>query len=171
MATTTTNLGFIKPDVNSVTDADQWGGYLNTNFDDIDSEFATSTINHNFADFVVSRPELKDYSETVYAAGNVSGVVSLDYTNGNVQTATATGNISSLTISNWPATGKGGSFTLFLYQDGTGSRTLSLASGTYKTAGNATITLTTTASALDTLYFQTIDAGTTILTTASLNWS
>lgn len=170
MPNTTTNFSMYKPLVNDPVDQDLWGAYLNTNFDTLDSLLATRTANYNFADYQLIRPYMKDVAEVVYAAGNVSGAVALDYENGNVQTATATGNISSLTISNWPASGRGGFFTLFLYQDGTGSRTLTLSSA-YKTVGDAAITLTTTASALDTLYFQTIDAGTTILTTASLNWS
>lgn len=36
-ATTTTNYGFYKPAVNSVTDQDIWGDYLNTNFDTLDT--------------------------------------------------------------------------------------------------------------------------------------
>lgn len=170
MPNTTTNFSMYKPLVNDPVDQDLWGAYLNTNFDTLDSLLVTRTANYNFADYQLIRPYMKDVAEVVYAAGNVSGAVSLDYENGNVQTATATGNISSLTISNWPASGRGGFFTLFLYQDGTGSRTLTLSSA-YKKAGGAAFALTTTASALDILYFQTIDAGTTIFTTASLNWS
>lgn len=38
MPTTTTNYGFNKPLVNNATDADLWGGQLNSNWDDLDTE-------------------------------------------------------------------------------------------------------------------------------------
>lgn len=170
MATTTTNLSLTKPAVNDPVDQDKWGDQLNANMDTLDSEAVTKTVALDFADFELSRPKLKDYSETAYNAGNVSGAVALDYTNGNYQYATATGNITSLTISNWPASGSLGSFTLELSQDGTGSRTLTLSSA-YKTEGGAGITLTTTASATDILTFLTRDAGSTIYTNGTFTWS
>lgn len=37
MATNTTNFNFIKPAVNDVADQDLWGGYLNKNWDNLDS--------------------------------------------------------------------------------------------------------------------------------------
>jgi hypothetical protein len=94
----------------------------------------------------------------------------LDYDNGNYQYATLTGNVSSLTINNWPASGDGAWMTLELIQDGTGSRTLTLGSA-YKTAGASGVTLTTTASKRDKLYLQSRDAGATIDVTATYNWS
>lgn len=169
MPTSTTNLSLSKPLVNNATDADLWGGYLNTNFDTLDSQAVLATVVKNYADYQVSRAKLKDTSEVVYNAGNISGAVTLDYENGNYQYATLTGNVSSLTISNWPASGTGGFMTLELIQDGTGSRTLTLGSA-YKTAGAAGVTLTTTASKRDKLYLQTRDAGTTIDVTPAYNW-
>lgn len=44
------------------------------------------------ADNVLLRPTIKDYAETVYAGGNTSTAVTLDETNGNVQSFTMTGN-------------------------------------------------------------------------------
>jgi len=169
MPTSTTNLSLSKPLVNNATDADLWGGYLNTNFDTLDSQAVLATVVKNYADYQVSRAKLKDTSEVVYNAGNISGAVTLDYENGQYQYATLTGNVSSLTISNWPASGTGGFMTLELIQDGTGSRTLTLGSA-YKTAGAAGVTLTTTASKRDKLYLQTRDAGTTIDVTPAYNW-
>jgi len=163
-------LGFTYPTPLDPATADLWGGTLNTLFLAIDSEFGTRTVAQNYADLVQSRMKMKDTSETVYNAGNISGAVSLDYTNGQYQYATLTGNVSSLTITNWPASGSGAWMTLELTQDGTGGRTLSLSSA-YKTAFGAGVTLTTTASARDKLYLQTKDAGTTIDVTVALNWS
>jgi hypothetical protein len=158
MPTSTTNIALNKPLVNNPTDADLWGGYLNTNMDILDSQAALATV-----------ARVQDTSETAYNAGNISGAVSLDYTNGQYQYATLTGNVSSLTINNFPASGSGGWMTLELIQDGTGSRTLTLSSA-YKKAGDA-ILLSTTASARDKLYLQTRDAGTTIDVTPTYNWS
>lgn len=38
MPNNTTNFGYNKPLVNNATDADLWGGYLNTNWDDLDAD-------------------------------------------------------------------------------------------------------------------------------------
>jgi hypothetical protein len=167
---TTPVLGGIYPTPLDPATADLWGDTLNDLFLLFDGEFGTRTVNQNFADFVLSRSKLKDTSETAYSAGNISGAVSLDYTNGSYQYATLTGNVSGLTITNWPASGSGGWMTLELIQDGTGSRTLTLGSA-YKTQSGDTVTLTTTASARDKLYLQTRDAGTTIDVTPAYNWS
>lgn len=161
MVTLTTNYSLNKPAVNSATDEDLWGGYLNDNTDDIDSLLKTRTDEYNFADFLLTRPYIKDAAEVAYSVGNVSGAVTLDYTNGNYQYMTLTGNITSLTINNPPATGRGGFMTLEMIQDGTGSRTLTLDGAVYLTSANATITLTTTASAIDKLRLETRNAGTT----------
>ena len=43
MSTLTTNYSLIKPGVNDPTDQDLWGGYLNTNFDSLDTLLKTAT--------------------------------------------------------------------------------------------------------------------------------
>lgn len=54
MSTTTPNYSLIKPGVNDPTDQDLWGGYLNSNFDTIDSQlkeasnFVTSAKTANY---------------------------------------------------------------------------------------------------------------------------
>jgi hypothetical protein len=149
--------------------ADDYAQQIYDAIDEAQNETLVKTENQNFTDKELSRAKLKDTSEVVYNAGNISGAVSLDYTNGSYQYATLTGNVSSLTISNWPASGTGGFMTLELIQDGTGSRTLTLGSA-YKTAGTSGVTLTTTASKRDKLYLQTRDAGTTIDVTPAYNW-
>jgi len=150
--------------------ADDYAQQIYDAIDEAQNETIDKTVNQNFADKVLSRAKMKDTSETVYNAGNISGAVTLDYENGNYQYATLTGNVTSLTINNWPASGAGAWMTLELIQDGTGSRTLTLGSA-YKTQGAAGVTLTTTASKRDKLYLQSRDAGTTIDVTASYNWS
>lgn len=116
----------------------------------------------NFKDNQVARADLIDTSETAYSAGNITGAVSIDYTNGHYQYATATGNISGLTVSNWPASGTVGRLTLEIIQDGTGGRTIDLASGGYRSPGGSDITLSSGAGDVDILRFETRDGGTTI---------
>lgn len=151
MPTTTTNLGLSKPLVNNATDQDLWGGYLNTDLDTLDSEAATYSINKNANDKTVSNVNLKRAYTTPYSVGNITGAVTLDYNNGNLQYATATGNISSLTINNFP---DGGSMTLEITQDGTGGRTLTYSTSTYKTAGGTTFALSTGAGEVDDIYLR-----------------
>ena len=141
--------------------ADAYGDPIYNYIFETQSETVTKTVDLNFADKVLSRAKLKDTSETVYSAGNITGAVALDYTNGQWQYATATGNITSLTISNWPATGSGGWMVLDITQDATGSRTIDLTGGTYYAVG-ANITLSTAASSRDRLLLSTRDGGTTV---------
>lgn len=162
MPNSTTNYSFNKPLVNNATDADLWGGYLNTNWDDVDGILNLRTQNYDFAGYKLIDSQLEDTSETAYSLGNISGAVAIDYENGHWQYGTATGNITSVTVSNWPASGKGAWLSLEIIQDGTGGRTLTLSSA-YKTAGGGGITLSTDASAKDLVHLTTRDGGTTIL--------
>lgn len=45
MPTTTTNYGFIKPNVDDAVDEDLWGGYLNDDLDDIDAQLLIASDN------------------------------------------------------------------------------------------------------------------------------
>ena len=158
MATTTTNLSLTKPAVNSAVDEDLWGAQLNTDLDLLDSEAAVSTIDKDYADKEVSRAKVKDFSETTNDLGNISGAVAVDYTDGHYQYGTLTGNISSLTINNPPASGIGGFLTLEFTQDGTGSRTIDLTGGSYRSID--TITLSTAGGSIDKLRLETRNAST-----------
>jgi len=161
MSTTTPNFGFIKPAVNDISDADLWGGYLNDDWDLLDTELATRSKDYAFADYKITAPALQDVAEIAYNLGNISGAVTVDYTNGNYQYATVTGDITSLTITNPPASGRVGFLTLELNQDGTGGRTITLNGSVYLTPNDAPVVLTTTASAKDKLRLETRNAGTT----------
>lgn len=155
----------------------QLGGDLDVNGNDIVS-VSNGDINIlpngtgavNLQDKPLERSKLIDTSETAYSVGNVSGAVVLDYTDGHYQYATATGNITSLTINNLPATGSGGYLTLELAQDGTGNRTIALSSA-YNTVEGAGITLSTGASDVDVLRFETRDGGTNINAFINTNMS
>ena len=110
-----------------------------------------------FGDQLSSRFTAKDYAETVYAGGNSSTAVTLDETNGNVQTFTMTGNCT-FTMPSGSGLQAGTSMTLILTQDGTGSRTGAFTSVLW--AGGTAPTLTTTATTgIDILTFYTFNGG------------
>lgn len=111
-------------------------------------------------DQVVSRPEIKDYAETVSTPVSSAGTLTIDLTAGNVAEVTLTENVTTLNLNNPPATGKAGSLTMILKQDATGSRTVTWPASV-KWAGGTAPTLSTAASSIDVLTFVTIDAGTT----------
>ena len=103
-----------------------------------------------FADQLVTRPVIKDYSETKVAMG----AHAVDLSLGNVQTYTLSGN-QTLTFTNPPASGTSGSFTLILTNGGSATltwpRAVDWAGGTARTLSSAGI---------DILTFTTIDGGT-----------
>ena len=116
---------------------------------------AAGLVNH--ADYVLSRPVVKDYAETVNAGGDTSTAVTLDETDGNVQTWTMTGNCT-FTMPSGSGLQAGTSMTLILTQDGTGSRTGAFTSVLW--AGGTAPTLTTTATTgIDILTFYTFNGG------------
>lgn len=159
MPSTTTNLALYKPLVNDAVDADLWGGYLNQNMDTIDGEFATKTINQNFADKTLSRPLLKDYGEVASTGNSISGGTTIDISSvGNHYAATLTGNVT-FTFSNPAPTGNACVLLVSLTQNATGSWTAAWPAAVVWPAG-VTPTLTATAAKTDIFSFYTLDAGT-----------
>ncbi|KPJ66519.1 MAG: hypothetical protein AMJ43_07755 [Coxiella sp. DG_40] len=157
----TPNLGITLPTVGGSTDS--WGTENNTSISTFDSELGTRTIDQDYNGKELQNALVKKAYTKGYNLGNISGGVTIDYTNGNLQYGVLVGNITSVTISNLPASGNEAFLTLELTQDATGSRTITLGSA-YKTQGGASIVLTTSANAVDELYLRTRDAGTTIKT-------
>ena len=98
----------------------------------------------NIGDKILRRAVHKDYAETVYTGGNTSTAITPDQENGNVQNFTANSSFTLNLPTNMPT---GGSITLIITQDGTGSRAMT-ANASYKFAGG-NATLTTTAAAID----------------------
>ena len=145
---------------NSV-DSDQ---YVDGSIDDVHLAIAKLSLSGGtmtgatvFGDQLSSRFTAKDYAETVYAGGNSSTAVTLDETNGNVQTFTMTGNCT-FTMPSGSGLQAGTSMTLILTQDGTGSRTGAFTSVLW--AGGTAPTLTTTATTgIDILTFYTFNGG------------
>lgn len=157
---TTTNYGWEIPDPFSATYEDLWGYTLNALFQLMDSEFVTRTANMDFADFVLSKPKLKDYGETAQSVSSSSNVLTIDITSGNHAYTTLTENVTTLTISNPTATGFVCPMLLFVTQDGTGGRTITWPSS-FKWAAGSAPTVTSTASATDIFSAFTRDGGTT----------
>lgn len=119
---------------------------------------ANSTIAMNGN--LVTSPKLQAYSETATVPTISSGNLTLNLSSGNVfGPVTLNANISNLTISNPPANGTAGSFTLLLKANGTAFTVTWPASVLW--AGGTAPTLTSTANKTDVFSFVTTDGGTT----------
>lgn len=188
MATSTANYGLLKPDVNDPDDRDLWGGYLNDNFDDLDSIVGalddaigalgtaaaanTGTADGNvpvfasggldLADKLLKRPILQDIGEKVQSVSHsVSGGLTIDASAGNVIALAQSANITSMTISNPSPTGNLCAILIIRTKDNNATaRTIAWPSGTKHPGGTAP-TLTQTANAVDRFLLSTTDAGTT----------
>jgi len=117
---------------------------------------STASGTLSMADNIVSRPEIKDYAETVNAIGSIGGgTQDIDLESGNVVTGTVDTSTTTFTFSNPPASGKAGSFTLILTNGG--SQTVNWP-GAVDWAGGTAPTLTT--AGVDVITFTTVDGGT-----------
>ena len=117
---------------------------------------STASGTLSMADNIVSRPEMKDYSETVNAIGSIGGgTQDIDLESGNVVTGTVDTSTTTFTFSNPPTSGKAGSFTLILTNGG--SQTVNWPAAV-DWAGGTAPTLTT--AGVDVLTFTTVDGGT-----------
>ena len=100
------------------------------------------------------------YADTVVALGNTGTAINLDVVSGGVFTATLNGN-ATITL-RFPVSSGASSFTLILTNDATPGRTVAYSGGSFKFPGGAaTLSRTTTASAIDVWVFFTPDGGTT----------
>ncbi|HJP96526.1 MAG TPA: hypothetical protein VJ843_04090 [Candidatus Saccharimonadales bacterium] len=95
--------------------------------------------------------------ETYFDAGNSGAAITLDLANGNVQKLTLTANCT-ITLTS-PASGAMRSLTLLVFQDATGSRTITWP-GSVKWGNAGAPTLTITASKMDMISVFTVDGGT-----------
>lgn len=117
---------------------------------------STASGTLSMADNIVSRPEMKDYSETVNTIGSIGGgTQDIDLESGNVVTGTVDTSTTTFTFSNPPTSGKAGSFTLILTNGG--SQTVNWPAAV-DWAGGTAPTLTT--AGVDVLTFTTVDGGT-----------
>lgn len=116
----------------------------------------SGVIDHD--DKGVTKPLLKDYSETINVIPLSSALTEIDVSLGNVVDMTLDTS-PTLTFVNPAPTGTGGSFTLILRQDASGSRTVTWP-GSVRWGGATAPTLTTTANKVDIITFVTMDEGT-----------
>lgn len=119
-------------------------------------DLGTTTLDMN--DNIVSQAELQDYSETRTGPTSSAGTLTLDMTLSNIFEVTLTENVTTLNITNPPATGKSGGLTIFIHQDATGSRTITWPASFKWDAGSAMV-LSTGANEIDILSAVTMDAG------------
>jgi len=99
------------------------------------------------------------FSDEVTALGNTGTAVTIDCDDGNVFTATLTGNCTFTLASANSTSNRATSFTLVLTNDGTASRTVALAGGTFNYPGGS-VSRTTDANATDIWFFFSPDNGT-----------
>ncbi len=111
---------------------------------------------------------LKDYVETNNIDSQASAYA-INLANGNVHSLTMTGNVT-LSFSNVPAGTNCCSVTLFLIQDGTGSR-IPTFPGSVIWPGGSAPTFTTTALHVDEVVMTTTNAGTTWRAASILNFA
>jgi len=118
----------------------------------------TFTGEQNLADNLLTRPYIKDYAEVVTAPAISAGTLTLNLENGNVFDVALNAAITTFTVSNPPATGRSGSFTLIFTADGT-ARAVTWGAAV-KWAGGTPPTLTSTNGKKDIFVMTTVDAGT-----------
>ncbi len=99
------------------------------------------------------------FSDEVTALGNTGTAVTIDCDDGNVFTATLTGNCTFTLASANSTSNRATSFTLVLTNDGTASRTVAFAGGTFNYP-NGSVSRTTDANATDIWFFFSPDNGT-----------
>jgi hypothetical protein len=107
---------------------------------------------------VASDLEMKDTAETVVAKGNFGATPAFDVSAGNVQWGTVDQNVTSSTMTDWPADTKSGHLELEVINGGAFSIVWPTS---VDWVGGTAPTLTT--SGTDKLIFKSRDAGTTVL--------
>lgn len=122
----------------------------------------TRSANINMADYTLQRPAIKDYGIT-HTAPSYAASLTFDCTNGNSFKVTLTGNVTSITLSNPPASGTYGEIVIMFVQDGTGSRTVTGWPASVKWVGGTAFTTTTLSSSIDKVVLSTVDGGSTWL--------
>lgn len=118
---------------------------------------AESQVTNLTTDLAAKVSTVNGGGETFFDAGNSGTAITLNLANGNVQKLTLTGNCTVTLTS--PASGAMRSLTLLIFQDATGSRTITWP-GTVKWGNAGAPTLTTTASKMDMVSLFTVDGGT-----------
>jgi len=120
----------------------------------------TFTGTQNLSDGILQRPKIQDYGAVLTSPSSSSGVLTLDYSLGNVFVVTLTENITSIVITNPPATGVYGEMIIKFIQDAATLRTIAWAAA-YLWPYGVDHVMTPTLSAIDWVTLRTTDGGTT----------
>jgi hypothetical protein len=96
---------------------------------------------------------------SVTALSIATGVVDIDCSLGDYFTLSLTANVTSITFSNLPGSGKGAAIAVRIRQDGTGSRTVALPSS-FKAISGSDTAVQSAANAYTILMLTTLDNGT-----------
>lgn len=149
-----------------------WNGstwVLETSVNKVTKTGDTMSGELNMQDNLITRPVIKDYALKRTAPAIAAGVLTVDFTNGNVFEISLDQNVSSIVVNNWPPTGELGKMHLLLKQDGTGGRTVAFSG--YHWPNSVVPTVTPTANKMDIFVLMSPDAGSTIYaTTAGQNY-
>ncbi len=124
------------------------------------SAIQTFTAALQMSDQEVRRALLLDYAIKHNSISSVSGTLTIDLTTGNSFVTTLTENITTVTISNPPATGDYGQFVIKIIQDGAGGAFTVAWPASVIWPGGIAPTITISNSAIDEITLRTIDAGT-----------
>ena len=111
-------------------------------------------------DQLLTRPQLKSFSETSPTPEVSGGGLTLDLAAGNVFEVTLSGDVTSLALANPPPAGQAGALTLIVRQDGTGGRTLAWPAAV-RWAGGQAPAVSAAAQAIDIYTLITRDGGAT----------
>lgn len=96
---------------------------------------------------------------SVNALSISSGVVNIDCSLGDFFTLSLTANVTSITFSNLPVSGKAAALAIRLRQDGTGGRTVALPSS-FKAISGSDTSVQSSANSYTVLHLETFDQGT-----------
>lgn len=107
----------------------------------------------------ITGPVLTDYAVTSNAVSSASNELTLDMSTGNVFTTTLTENVTTVTVTNPPATGTYGELLLIATQDSASSFTITWAA-LYLFPGGTDPVMTATVDAVDEISLHTVDGGT-----------
>jgi len=120
----------------------------------------TFTAAVQMSDQELRRALLLDYAIKHNSVSSAAGVLTLNLTTGNSFVTTLTENVTSVVLSNPPATGNYGQFVIKIIQDGAGGAfTVTWPASVKWPAGTAPV-ITTSNGAIDEITLRTIDAGT-----------
>jgi hypothetical protein len=96
--------------------------YAQSEITDLQNNGAVVTDDNNFGGNQIYNAEFKYNRQTVFTIGTVTGSISVNYQNAQIQTLTTSGNIT-LSFTNWPTSTKAGSI-LLLITLGAGTHTI-----------------------------------------------